>query len=85
MKPCLHPVLRADFLFLWADFLFDELHKTGSQPVKTGSQPVKTGSQPVKQDVNKVSQIGFKCYSLTFCVIGRCKQIFDRSEKPEKL
>ena len=99
VKPCLLPVLRADFLFLRADFLllqadflflradflFDELHKTGSQPVKTGSQPVKTGSQPVKEEVNKVLQIGLLCYSLTSCVKGRCKQIFEGSEKREKL
>ena len=62
-------VLRADFLFLQADFLFDELDKTGSQPVNTGSQPV-------KQEVNKVFKTGFLFYSLTTCVMGRCKQIW---------
>jgi hypothetical protein len=56
-------------------------HQTGNQPVKTGSQPVKTGSQPIKQEV---LETGFLCYSLTSCVMGRCKQIFGRSENPEK-
>ena len=85
VKLCLLPLLRADFLFLQADFLFDVLHKTGSQSLKTGSQSVKTGSQSVKQEVTTFFQTDFLCYSLTSCIMGRCKQIFERSEKPEKL
>jgi hypothetical protein len=77
--------LRPDFLFLRPDFLFYGAHQTGSQAVKTGSQAVKTGSQSVKQEVNKVLKTGFLFYSLIICVIGRRKQIFDRSENPEKL
>ena len=83
MKPCLHPVLRADFLFLWADFMFLQADFLFYEAHETGSQPVTTGSQPVKQEVNKVSQIGFLCYSLISCVLGRCKQNFDGSGKPE--
>ena len=42
-------------------------------PSKIGAH--KTGSQPVKQEVNKVLKTGFLFYSLTTCVMDRCKQI----------